>query len=63
MSNSLLFDLPKELQPFHQAIENTLLDYLQIKITPITVNNNINTSTLLWPNKFGGLPYLPKNKQ
>jgi uncharacterized protein YwqG len=63
MPNSLLFDLPKELQPFRQAIESTLLDYLQIKITPITVNNEINTSTLLWQNKFGGLPYLPKNKQ
>ncbi|BAQ61307.1 hypothetical protein GM3708_1713 [Geminocystis sp. NIES-3708] len=63
MSNSLLFDLPQELQPFHQVIENTLLDYLQIKITPITVNNKINTSTLLWKNKFGGLPYLPKNQQ
>jgi uncharacterized protein YwqG len=63
MSHSLLFDLPKELQPFHQAIANTLLDYLQIKVTPITEKNEINISTLLWQNKLGGLPYLPKNKQ
>ncbi|MBL1209777.1 DUF1963 domain-containing protein [Geminocystis sp. GBBB08] len=63
MSNLFLFNLPKELKPFYQVIENTLLDYLQIKVAPVTENNIMDISTLLWQSKFGGLPYLPKNKQ
>lgn len=46
-------DLPPELKPFIHAIEDTMLDYLQLKITP--------NSTTWWQSKFGGLPYFPKN--
>ncbi|MGD1804140.1 hypothetical protein ACP6PL_01680 [Dapis sp. BLCC M126] len=50
-----LFDinLPEALEPYHEAIANTIKPYLRIDIKP--------SSTQWWQSKFGGLPYLPRN--
>ncbi len=52
MKSSLDLNLPEALEPYHEAIVNTIKPYLKIDIKP--------NSTQWWQSKFGGLPYLPR---
>ncbi|NET45515.1 YwqG family protein [Okeania sp. SIO2B3] len=52
MKSSLDINLPEELEPYHEAIANSIKPYLKIDIQP--------NSTQWWQSKFGGLTYLPR---
>lgn len=52
MKSSLELNLPDALEPYHEAVANTIKPYLKIDIKP--------GSSKLWQSKFGGLPYLPQ---
>lgn len=52
MISSLELNLPDGLEPYHEAISNSIKPYLKIDIKP--------NSTPWWESKFGGLPYLPR---
>ncbi|NER03110.1 MAG: DUF1963 domain-containing protein [Okeania sp. SIO3C4] len=52
MKLSLELNLPDALEPYHEAIANSIKPYLKIDIKP--------NSTQWWESKFGGLSYLPR---
>jgi uncharacterized protein YwqG len=56
VNSPLSIDLPPELKAFRSRIEATIKPY--IKITA-----KVEEKMTLWQSKFGGLPYLPKNRE
>ena len=48
------FELPKDLTPFREILQQTLVPTSHITLS--------NTPTTLYNSKFGGDPYLPKNR-